>query len=62
MIYAQVYDQTLENDYRQAMRQIERQQMPLSETPIPLETWPSGATYEFSEAQMSLPTTLDNSL
>jgi site-specific recombinase XerD len=36
MIYARVQDQTVETDYRQAMQQIEQQQMPLSNTPIPV--------------------------
>ena len=36
LIYARVYDQTVEADYRHAMQRIERQQMPLSSTPIPV--------------------------
>lgn len=36
LIYARVQDQTVESDYRQAMQQIERQQMPLSTTPLPV--------------------------
>lgn len=39
MIYARVHDQTVESDYRQAMLQIERQQLPLSITPIPADIW-----------------------
>lgn len=39
LIYARVHDQTVENDYRQAMLYIERQQMPLSSTPIPADNW-----------------------
>jgi integrase/recombinase XerC len=39
MIYARVQDQTVENDYRRAMQQIECQQMPLSTTPIPAPGW-----------------------
>jgi len=38
MIYARIFDTTVEGDYRQAMQQIERQQMPLSNIPIPLST------------------------
>lgn len=40
MIYARVLDATVEADYRQAMRQIERRQMPLSDTPEPAPVWP----------------------
>lgn len=39
MIYARVLDHTLEADYRKAMLQIERQQMPLSNTPISANLW-----------------------
>ena len=35
-LYARVYDATLEQDYRQAMRQIETQAMPLATTPLPV--------------------------
>jgi site-specific recombinase XerD len=41
MIYARVSDSTLEANYRQAMRQIEAQHMPMSSTPIPVEDWPT---------------------
>lgn len=40
MIYARVQDATVEADYRQAMRRIEHQQMPLSDTPLPVQNWP----------------------
>jgi site-specific recombinase XerD len=40
MIYARVQDATVEADYRQALNQIERQQMPLSNQPIPADNWP----------------------
>lgn len=40
MIYARVQDATVEADYRQAMAQIEHQQMPLSTTPVVAENWP----------------------
>jgi integrase/recombinase XerC len=39
MIYARVQDQTVEDDYRRAMQQIERKQMPLSDTPLPADDW-----------------------
>jgi site-specific recombinase XerD len=37
LIYARVQDQTVESDYRRAMQQIEHQQMPLSNTPLPVD-------------------------
>jgi hypothetical protein len=40
MIYARVMDTTVEADYQQAMREIERQQMPLSDVPQPAPAWP----------------------
>lgn len=40
MIYARVFDKTVETDYRQAMRQIERGQLPLSQTPQLVSNWP----------------------
>ena len=40
LIYARVADTTVETDYRQAMGRIERQQMPLSDAPLPSE-WPT---------------------
>jgi site-specific recombinase XerD len=40
LIYARVQDQTVESDYRRAMQQIERQQMPLSTTPLPVNDLP----------------------
>jgi len=39
MIYARVLDHTLEADYHRAMQTIERQQMPLSDQPIPVESF-----------------------
>lgn len=41
LIYARVQDATVETDYRQAMAQIERRQMPLSTTPVVAEDWPN---------------------
>jgi site-specific recombinase XerD len=46
MIYARVQDATVEADYRQAMRTIEIQQPPLSNTPIPIDDWPTSAAVE----------------
>ncbi len=54
MIYARVQDATLERDYRQAMAQIERQQMPLSTSPILTEDWPN--------RKVQVQTTLDDSV
>jgi site-specific recombinase XerD len=53
MIYARVWDATVEADYRQAMRQIERRQMPLSGTPELVPGWPI-------EVEQKVP--LDNSV
>jgi integrase len=39
LIYARVHDTTVEADYRQAMQQIERQQLPLSNMPFPAYDW-----------------------
>lgn len=41
MIYARVQDATVEADYRKFTNQIERQQIPLSTTPIALDSWPT---------------------
>jgi integrase/recombinase XerC len=38
-IYARIHDQTVETEYRQAMKKIERQQMPLSNVPLLAEDW-----------------------
>lgn len=54
MIYARVQDATLERDYRLAMAQIERQQMPLSTSPIPADDWPN--------RKVQVQTTLDDSV
>jgi integrase/recombinase XerC len=42
MIYARVYEATVEADYRKAMRIIEQQQMPLSDAPLAAKEWPTG--------------------
>ena len=44
MIYARVQDPTVERDYRQAMDQIERRQMPLSDQPLAVTDWPMQST------------------
>jgi site-specific recombinase XerD len=54
LIYAKVQDATVEADYRQALRQIEQRQMPLSECAIPAEDWPSQV--------VKVQETLDNSV
>ena len=43
LIYARVADSTVEHDYHQAMHQVERQQPPLSTTPIAVTDWPTPA-------------------
>jgi site-specific recombinase XerD len=40
-IYARVYDSTVEADYRQAMAQVEYLHLPLSDTPLPVDNWPT---------------------
>jgi site-specific recombinase XerD len=57
MIYARVQDQTVETDYRRAMQQIERQQMPLSNSPIPADHW-----LKRSDVNVQTGETLDNSV
>jgi site-specific recombinase XerD len=39
-IYARVFDTTVEADDRQAMHRIAREQMPLSDEPVPVAHWP----------------------
>ena len=60
MIYARVQDATVEADYRRAMSQIERQQMPLSGVPLPVANWPTRAAAE--PAQIFKELALDNSV
>jgi site-specific recombinase XerD len=57
MIYARVHDQTVEADYRQAMQQIERQQVPLSNLPIPADHWLRKSIVNAQDTK-----TLDNSV
>ena len=40
-IYARVYDSTVEADYRQAMAKVEHLHLPLSDTPLPVDNWPT---------------------
>jgi site-specific recombinase XerD len=61
MIYARVHDATVEKDYRHAMSQIERQQMPLSSVPIPVANWPTQTVAESVE-QIFKELPLDNSV
>jgi site-specific recombinase XerD len=60
LIYARALDTTVEADYRQAMRQIEHRQMPLSDTPIAADSWPTQAAAEHDQIFKEL--TLDNSV
>jgi site-specific recombinase XerD len=41
LIYARVYDATVEAEYHQAMHQVERSYQPLSSTPEPVADWPA---------------------
>ena len=41
MIYARVQDATVEADYRKFTNQVERQRIPLSNTPIATDSWPT---------------------
>jgi integrase/recombinase XerC len=61
MIYARVQDATVEADYRQAMRKIEIQQSPLSNTPIPVDDWPTQTPLERAD-QIFKELALDNSV
>lgn len=40
-IYARVYDGTVEADFRQAMAKVEHLHLPLSDTPLPVDNWPT---------------------
>lgn len=48
MIYARVYDATVEADFRKAMLVIERQQTPLFDLPFMVEDWPSSQSVDFN--------------
>jgi site-specific recombinase XerD len=62
MLYARVFDATVEADYRRAMTQVEHHQMPLSDVPIPVDSWP----VEPMPSQLAVPINeqaiLDNSV
>jgi site-specific recombinase XerD len=53
-IYARIADTTVESDYRQAMHRIDREQMPLSDVPLPVAGWPA--------AHLTAQVPLDNSV
>ena len=50
-----------EADYHQAMNEIELQQPPLSNTPIPVDDWPTPTARELADQLFRVPT-LDNSV
>lgn len=60
LIYARALDTTVEADYRRAMGQIERQQMPLSDEPLPMANWPTQMSAERNQIFKEL--ALDNSV
>ncbi len=59
MIYARVLDKTVQADYQQVMQQIEQQQMPLSQTPISIPSWPLPERDEQKVQEKSLPLNLE---
>lgn len=61
-IYARVYDATVEADYRQAMAQIARYQLPLSDTPVPVADWPTEPDLSSFKVLTPALVTLDNSV
>jgi site-specific recombinase XerD len=61
MIYARVLDPTLEAQYRQAMAHIERQQPPLSDTPLAVD-WPLVGQEALSHPAATHNNQLDNSV
>jgi site-specific recombinase XerD len=61
MIYARIADTTVENDYRRALQHIERQQMPLSDTPVAVD-WPVSRQTLHSPAAATQNNQLDNSV
>ena len=62
MIYARVHDRTVEADYRQAMRQIELQHLPLANAPVAVANWPTGPSDEHNDQTTIVQVTLDNSV
>lgn len=61
MIYARVLDTTLEAQYRQAMAEIERQYVPLSNTPVAVD-WPIGSQHPLGQPAATHNNQLDNSV
>ena len=61
MIYARVPDTTLEAQYRRAMAEIERQQPPLSATPVAVD-WPVASQDALSQPAATQDNQLDNSV
>ena len=61
MIYARVLDTTLEAQYRRAMAEIERQQLPLSATPVAVD-WPVASQDALSQPAATQDNQLDNSV
>jgi site-specific recombinase XerD len=62
MIYARVHDRTVEADYRQAMRQLEQQHLPLSDTPIAVHNWPTGRSDAHDDQTAVAQVAFDNSI
>lgn len=60
LTYARALDTTVEADYRRAMSHIEHRQMPLSDAPLPMASWPTRAAAE--HAQIVKEPALDNSV
>jgi site-specific recombinase XerD len=60
LIYARALDVTVEADYRRAMSHIEQRQMPLSDTPILVDSWPARAVA--GRVQILKESALDNSV
>jgi len=61
MIYARVLDTTLEAQYRRAMAEIERQHLPLSDTPVAVD-WPIGSQRPLCQPAATQDNRLDNSV
>jgi hypothetical protein len=59
MIYARVHDRTVETDYRQAMRQIEQQHLPLSDAPVAVHNWPTGQSAAHDDPTVAAHVTRD---
>lgn len=61
LIYARVLDTTLETQYRRAMTEIERQCLPLSDTPVAVD-WPIGSQQPLCQPAATQNNQLDNSV